>query len=92
MIKLRVLLLTEMSDAEFKRLEKKWYGYDANRRGSELLTKSDAIEVAQYISKKEGVVQHVNQLRPSASGKSFVVADWYDADETVISFENGREL
>lgn len=43
---------------------------------------------AQRISREEGVVQHVNQV----SDNRFKVSDWYDGDNTVISFENGRQL
>lgn len=43
---------------------------------------------ALRISKEEGVAQHVNQV----SDNVFKVSDWYDADSTVISFENGRQL
>jgi hypothetical protein len=40
------------------------------------------------ISKEEGVVQHVNQI----SDNTYEISDWYDADSTVASFENGKEL
>lgn len=43
---------------------------------------------AQRISREEGVAQHVNQV----SDNVFKISDWYDADTTVISFENGRQL
>ena len=43
---------------------------------------------AQDISKKEGVVQHVNEV-PSGGYK---ISDWYDDDTTLISYENGRQL
>jgi hypothetical protein len=49
---------------------------------------SDAIEQAEKTSREEGVVQHVNELPDG----SYEVSDWYDADTTVFSFENGREL
>ncbi len=48
----------------------------------------EAVEYAQKISAKEGVVQHVNELPDG----SYEVSDWYDSDSTVISFEDGREL
>jgi hypothetical protein len=43
---------------------------------------------AQRISKEEGVAQHVNRVR----NDQYVVSDWYDADKTIVSFENGRQL
>ena len=52
------------------------------------MTAEDAMEYAQKISAKEGVVQHVNELPDG----SYEVSDWYDSDSTVISFEDGREL
>jgi hypothetical protein len=47
-----------------------------------------AKEKALNISKEEGVVQHVNQV----SDNNFKVSDWYDSDNTVVSFENGKQL
>ena len=47
-----------------------------------------ATEDARRISKEEGVTQHVNHI-----GKGrFDISDWYDSDNTVISFENGRRI
>ena len=46
--------------------------------------KADAIR----ISKEEGVAQHVNEIRPGI----YKVEDWYDADTTVASYENGKRL
>ena len=43
-----------------------------------------AKEKAKRISKEEGVVQHVN--------RDGTVSDWYDADNTIASYENGRDL
>jgi hypothetical protein len=43
---------------------------------------------ALEISKKEGVVQHVNRVR----NNYYIVDDNYDSDKTEISFENGRQL
>jgi hypothetical protein len=40
------------------------------------------------IESQNGYVQHVNR---TALG-SFIVSDWYDADVTVASFENGKQL
>jgi len=37
---------------------------------------------------KNGYVQHVNK-RPDGS---YYISDWYDSDETVASYENGRDL
>jgi len=48
----------------------------------------EAKERAKQISKEEHCVQHVNRVR---LGK-YEVEDWYDADKTVTSYENGREL
>jgi len=45
-------------------------------------------EKARKISRSEGVVQHVNEIRPGV----YKVEDWYDADTTVASYENGRSL
>lgn len=47
-----------------------------------------AKQKAQKISKEEGVAQHVNMV----SNNKYVVSDWYDADNTIISYENGKEL
>jgi hypothetical protein len=47
-----------------------------------------AKEEARRISREEGVVQHVNEIRPGV----YRVEDWYDADTTVASYENGRSL
>lgn len=43
---------------------------------------------AQKISSEEGVVQHVNRQRDG----SYKVSDWYDSDETEVSYEFGRQL
>jgi len=43
---------------------------------------------AQRISREEGVVQHVNQV----GNDRYKISDWYDDDNTVVSFENGRQL
>jgi len=43
---------------------------------------------AERISKEEGVVQHVNEIRPGV----YRIEDWYDSDQTVASYENGRIL
>lgn len=43
---------------------------------------------AQKISKEEGVAQHVNQI----SDNKYKVSDWYDADKTIASYENGRQM
>ena len=48
----------------------------------------EAKEKALNISKEEGVAQHVNQITDT----KFVISDWYDADTTVFSCEDGREL
>ena len=49
---------------------------------------AQAIERAKQISDEEGVVQHVNRREDG----SYEVSDWYDSDNTVFSYENGREL
>lgn len=43
---------------------------------------------AKTISREEGVVQHVNEVRPGV----YKIDDWYDEDTTVASYENGIEL
>jgi hypothetical protein len=43
---------------------------------------------AQQISEEEGVVQHVNEL-PNGG---YTISNWYDSDNTVISYENGMKL
>jgi hypothetical protein len=47
----------------------------------------DAKEVAEKISREEGVVQHVNQ-----TPHGYKIEDWYDSDSTVASFENGMQI
>lgn len=49
----------------------------------------DLAQTAMRISKEEGVVQHVNQ---NPDGKGYHISDWFDADNTIISFEDGRKL
>jgi hypothetical protein len=49
----------------------------------------DVLQTAMRISKEEGVVQHVNK---TDYGKGYTVSDWYDSDNTVMSFEDGRIL
>ena len=43
---------------------------------------------AKRISQEEGVVQHVNEIRPGV----YVVEDWYDSDSTVVSYEDGETI
>lgn len=43
---------------------------------------------ARRISREEGVVQHVNEVRPGV----YIVEDWYDSDTTVASYENGEKI
>jgi len=43
---------------------------------------------AQRISKEEGVTQHVNKV----GKEDYKVENWYDANTTVASYENGRVL
>jgi uncharacterized protein DUF3008 len=43
---------------------------------------------AQQISKEEGVAQHVNIV----SNDNYTVSDFFDSENTVVSYENGREL
>ena len=45
-------------------------------------------EEARRISAEEGVAQHVNMV----SNGVYEVSDFFDADNTVYSYENGREL
>jgi hypothetical protein len=47
-----------------------------------------AKQEAEKISKKEGVVQHVNQ-KPSGE---YEVSDWYDSETTVASYEFGQQI
>lgn len=47
-----------------------------------------AKQEAREISRKEGVVQHVNEIRPGV----YRVEDWYDYEQTVVSYENGMQL
>lgn len=51
-------------------------------------TQKEAELAAQKLSKEEGVVQHVNQLRNG----HFEISDWYDDEDNVASYENGRKL
>jgi hypothetical protein len=60
----------------------------SSREGKDGMDFSDAKKLASSTSEEEGVVQHVNELPDG----SYEVSDWYDADTTVISFENGIEL
>lgn len=48
------------------------------------LAKDEALK----ISREEGVAQHVNQI----PNDNYKVSDWYDADSTIFSCEDGREL
>ena len=50
-----------------------------------------AIEKARENS-KGGYVQHVNRVISGSGENYYVVSDWYDADNTVASFENGKGL
>lgn len=47
-----------------------------------------AMEEAERISKEEGVVQHVE----TAGNGKYKVSDWFDADKTIASFENGSRI
>lgn len=53
------------------------------------MTLDEAIAKAQHAS-KGGYVQHVNAV--SRTTADYVVSDWYDAELTIVSFENGRQL
>lgn len=59
------------------------------------MTLDEAILKAEADSTK-GYVQHVNKYEIadswSCSETIYVLSDWYDAELTVKSFENGREL
>ena len=50
-----------------------------------------AIEKARENS-KGGYVKHVNRVISGSGENYYVVSDWYDADNTVASFENGKGL
>jgi hypothetical protein len=59
------------------------------------MTYKDACDKARSES-ENGYVQHVNQVHDGYVSpddpNGYTVSDWYDADVTVASFENGREL
>ena len=59
-----------------------------NRITEETMSLEQAKREALRISKKEGVVQHVNTIK---NGR-YEVSDWYDSDTTVASYENGRQI
>jgi hypothetical protein len=46
-----------------------------------------AKEKARRISRAEGVSQHVNEIRPGV----YKVEDWYDSDQTIVSYHSGIE-
>lgn len=53
-------------------------------------TRSKNLELLKRYAKQQsrnGYVQHVNKT----SDGYYVISDWYDADSTVASYENGRE-
>jgi len=71
-------------DIKTKHLDEK-----QNNELNELYDKfEDANNEALKISKEEGVAQHVNEL---PNGK-YEVSDWFDSDQTIKSYENGRSL
>lgn len=45
-------------------------------------------DIAKKQSREEGVVVHVNEIRDG----EYKLSDWFDADSTIISYENGIEL
>lgn len=45
------------------------------------------MDKAKEESKKEGVTVHLN-----FDGKNYEISDWYDSDETIASFDNGRRF
>lgn len=47
-----------------------------------------AKKIAKEISKKEGVIQHVNKTKRGG----YRVEDWYDSDNTVASYNNGYDV
>ena len=51
------------------------------------MTKQQAIDKARQES-RNGQVQHVNYI--PQTGNRYTVSDWYSED-TIISFENGKE-
>lgn len=52
------------------------------------MTRLTAMAEAKRISIEFRCVQHVNTI----DGIVWTVSDWFDADSTVYSFENGRLL
>lgn len=79
--------LNEYGEDEFDRSPEMYSKGKSPREGKDGMDFSDAKKLAYSIS-REGVVQHVNELPDG----SYEVSDWYDADTTVISYENGIEL
>lgn len=58
------------------------------------MTRNQAEQKAKEISKRDGVVQHVNRANATIYEQydAYFVSDWYDSDSTVISFNRGREF
>jgi len=79
--------LNEYAEDEFDRSPEMYSKGKSPREGKDGMDFFDAKKLAYSIS-REGVVQHVNELPDG----SYEVSDWYDADTTVISYENGIEL
>ena len=78
--------ITEYEEDEFDR-SPEMYGRGKSPREGKDMNYNEALKLAKAIS-REGVVQHVNELPDG----SYEISDWYDADTTVISFENGIEI
>ncbi len=75
----RLFEMMSKLDSSFKNKLNEGYGED---------NLEEVKEKAKAISAEEGVVQHVNRV----NNNIYKVSDWYDSDNTVCSFENGREL
>ena len=74
--------LSEVLDFDINEFHRKFIREDSHNNLQQAKTEAKAI------SAEEGVTQHVNQVADGV----YEVSDWYDADTTVCSFENGMEL
>lgn len=71
-----------------------WKGGKIVKNPNNILNESDMNNLeslkkqAKEISKKEGVVQHINKI----SNDKYKISDFFDSDSTVVSYENGSEI
>lgn len=67
-------------------------GFDPMNKNQMMYESSDNLEAlksqAEEISKKEGVAQHVNKV----GEQEYAIEDFYDEDNTVASYEGGRQI